>query len=114
MNQSMHSHLSDDQIAAAFVEQDAGVKQSTEVDNHVRSCPACAAKLDDLRASLAGFGSLVRKNAERTDTFWWHRRATSPVSALPLTRWAMAAAAVVITATASITFIHKPEEKRPT
>jgi hypothetical protein len=98
MNSGMH--LNDDQLAAFVVEE------TPEFAAHTRSCAECAAKADALRAQLADFSSFVRANAERTNTFWWRQRSATAAPARSLTRWAMAAAAVVVAGAASLTFIQ--------
>jgi hypothetical protein len=108
MNSGMHfddshsagSHLTGEQLAAFVVEE------TPEFAAHTRSCAECAAKADALRAQLADFSSFVRANAERSNTFWWRQRGASIAPASSFTRWAMAAAAVVIAAAASVPFIQ--------
>ncbi len=103
MNSGMHldnSHLTGEQLAALVVEDTA------EFAAHTRSCAECAAKADALRAQLADFSSFVRVNAERTNTFWWRQRNATVAPARSLTRWAIAAAAVVVAAAASLPFIQ--------
>jgi len=103
MNSGMHSndpHFNDEQVAALAVATDA------ELEAHARECAACNARVEVLRASLADFGGFVRQNAERSNTFWWRQRAGVP-AAHSFTRWAMAAAAVVMAAAVSLPFIHR-------
>lgn len=104
MKHDLQRHLDSEQIAASVIEQ------NPELDAHLQACPACREKADALRASLADFGGFVRANAERTNTFWWRQRAASPAPAVPLTRWATAAAALIIAAAASMTFISSHQQ----
>jgi hypothetical protein len=105
----MMRHLNDDQLAAAMIEHDA------ETAGHLHECAECAAKAESLQATLKDFGSFVHANTQRANTFWWRQRAAEPARAVPLTRWAAVAAAVIITVGASTTLLHKatqPEQAK--
>jgi sulfur carrier protein ThiS len=60
-----------------------------------------------LRSQLADFSNFVRANAERSNTFWWRQRSGAIAPARSFTRWAMAGAAVIIAAAASLPFIQQ-------
>jgi hypothetical protein len=103
-------HLNDEQIAAASMEQDA------EMGAHLRECGECAAKVQNLQATLKDFGTFVHANAERRNTFWWRQQAAAaaPQRVVPATRWAAAVAAVAITVGASLTLVHKAGDPKGT
>lgn len=103
MNSGMH--LNDEQLAALVVEE------TPEFAAHTRTCAECAAKADALRAQLTDFSNFVRANAERTNTFWWRQRGAQIAPAKSFARWAMAAAAVVVAAAASLPFIQQHTAK---
>jgi hypothetical protein len=96
----MMRHLNDDQLAAAMIEHDA------DTAGHLRECAECAAKAEGLQATLKDFGSFVHANTQRANTFWWRQRAAEPTRAVPLTRWAAVATAVIITVGVSTTLLH--------
>jgi hypothetical protein len=99
------------------------VDRRSEVDRHLRECPACAARLDDERAMSSALRRLAQDTAEPAsnpadekavlaafDAFW-----AQPRSRTPMRRWLPLAAAAILVLAATLTWIiaHRPKPAPP-